>query len=108
MTSLPGENTLLSLSPAPVLEIICAAAQRQVTAIWLSLATMLTAQLNPPSFTTIRTLPDDRALKEAQDVAAKATAILVETTLKYLSAPGAMDSVSCSYSLLPGRPDSSL
>ncbi|KAG8848646.1 hypothetical protein FRB96_001053 [Tulasnella sp. 330] len=91
MTSLPGENTLLSLPPGPVLELICVAAQRQVTAVWLSLAQMLTQQLNPPTYSTIRTLPHDSVTKDAQDIAAKAAAALVQTSLQVLSAQGAMD-----------------
>lgn len=93
MTSLPGENTLLSLPPGPVLELICVAAQRQVTAVWLSLAQMLTQQLNPPTYSTIRSLPHDSAAKDAQDVAAKAATILIETSLRLLAAQGAMDTV---------------
>ncbi|KAG8982393.1 hypothetical protein FRB93_008149 [Tulasnella sp. JGI-2019a] len=91
MTSLPGENTLLSLPPGPVLELICVAAQRQVTAVWLSLAQMLTQQLNPLTLSTIRILPNDLAVKDAQNITAKAATVLVESSLRVLSAPGAMD-----------------
>jgi hypothetical protein len=31
-------------------DIVCFAAQRQLTAVWLSLASILIAQLNPPVF----------------------------------------------------------
>lgn len=94
ITALPTENTLVSLPPGPVLELICVAAQRQTTAIWLSLATMLTAQLNPPSFSTIRALPDDILIRDARSVVERSASILVEATLTFLASPGAMETVS--------------
>ncbi|KAF4611624.1 hypothetical protein D9613_003989 [Agrocybe pediades] len=50
ITSLPADLTLISLPAGPLLELVCLAAQRQLTATWLSLAHILIAQLNPPVY----------------------------------------------------------
>ncbi|QRW26295.1 Myb protein 1A [Rhizoctonia solani] len=48
ITALPSDATLLSLSPEPLLELVCTAARVQLTAVWLSLAALLVVQLDPP------------------------------------------------------------
>ncbi|KAG8959657.1 hypothetical protein FRC03_007658 [Tulasnella sp. 419] len=87
ITALPADSTLLSLPPAPVLELVCEAARRQITAVWLNLAMMLVAQLDPPSFVTLKAIPKE----EATQIVDSATRILVETTLSVLAAPGVME-----------------
>ncbi|KAG8960312.1 hypothetical protein FRC00_000674 [Tulasnella sp. 408] len=94
ITSLPSDNTLLSLPPGPVLELVCAAAQRQTTAVWLSLATMLTTQLDSATSNVSHLLGKaDRTSNRDTDraVVEKATAMLVQYTLTFLSAPSAME-----------------
>ncbi|PCH43249.1 ARM repeat-containing protein [Wolfiporia cocos MD-104 SS10] len=90
ITSLPSDITLLSLPPVPLLELICLAAQRQLTAVWLSLATMLAIQLDPPSLipTIFKAIPSD----ETRAVVLNVLLILVQTTLNAMSQSGAMES----------------
>ncbi|KAI0686931.1 ARM repeat-containing protein [Cytidiella melzeri] len=89
VTSLPSDVTLLSLSPGPLLELICVASQKQLTAVWLSLATMLVVQLNPPSLlpTTFKTLPTS----EAHAVVLNVLLSLLQTSLAFLRQPGSMN-----------------
>ncbi|EMD34979.1 hypothetical protein CERSUDRAFT_116506 [Gelatoporia subvermispora B] len=89
ITSLPSDVTLLSLSPGPLLEIVCMAAQRQLTAVWLSLATMLIIQFDPPSLlpSTFKPVPDDAA----QDIVLNVLVVLLQTCLNAFTTPGAME-----------------
>ncbi|KAG8926042.1 hypothetical protein FRC01_009412 [Tulasnella sp. 417] len=94
ITSLPSDNTLLSLPPGPVLELVCAAAQRQTTAVWLSLATMLTTQLDSATSNVSHLLGKaDKTSNRDNDraVVEKATAMLAQYTLTFLSAPSSME-----------------
>ncbi|KAG8960035.1 hypothetical protein FRC05_007133 [Tulasnella sp. 425] len=94
ITSLPSDNTLLSLPPGPVLELVCAAAQRQTTAVWLSLATMLTTQLDSATSNVSHLLGKaDKTSNRNADraVVERGTAMLVQYTLTFLSAPSAME-----------------
>lgn len=93
ITSLPADNTLLSLPPGPVLQVVCAAASRQTTAVWLSLATMLTTQIDSSASNTLRLTNDTSSLDEAKQAVANAAALLVEYGLRFLSAPQAMEEV---------------
>ncbi|KAI0651047.1 ARM repeat-containing protein [Trametes meyenii] len=88
ITALPSDVTLLSLPAGPLLELVCLAAQRQLTAIWLSLATMLVIQLNPPSLipTTFKSEPS----AEASEIALSVLQVLTQTSLNAFSQPGAM------------------
>ncbi|KAI0799725.1 ARM repeat-containing protein [Irpex lacteus] len=88
ITSLPTDVTILSLSPGPLLELICLAAQKQLTAVWLSLATMLIIQLNPPSLlpTTFKTIPSS----EAHNIVLNVLISLLQTSLTFFSQPGSM------------------
>ncbi|KAI0087502.1 ARM repeat-containing protein [Irpex rosettiformis] len=88
ITSLPTDVTLLSLSPGPLLELICVAAQKQLTAVWLSLATMLIVQLNPPTLlpTTFKTVPTS----EARIIVLNVLVSLLQTSLTFFSEPGSM------------------
>jgi hypothetical protein len=83
--------TLISLPPGPLLELVCLAAQRHLTAVWLSLASMLIIQLNPPSPfpSTLNSGPNP----EAQTIFSQVFPILLETSLSSLSQPGAMAEV---------------
>ncbi|KAG2354786.1 ARM repeat-containing protein [Suillus spraguei] len=90
ITSLPSDITLLSLPAAPIFEIICLACQRQLTAVWLSLATMLVIQLDPPilfSTSTLKSTPSPEAL----GVISTLLPVLLEASLGVLGQPGAME-----------------
>ncbi|KAG1808060.1 armadillo-type protein [Suillus subaureus] len=90
ITSLPSDITLLSLPAAPIFEIICLACQRQLTAVWLSLATMLVIQLDPPvlfSTSTLKPTPSPEAL----GVISTLLPVLLEASLGVLGQPGAME-----------------
>lgn len=89
ITSLPSDITIMSLPPAPLLEVICMASQRHVTAVWMSLASMLVVQLDPPALlpTTFKPIPSD----EGRGVVLNALVVLLGSTLTSLDKPGAMD-----------------
>jgi len=94
ITCLPYDTTLISLPAGPLLELVCLASQRQLTAVWLSLAAILIAQLNPPP--PILDSRTDRAgpTREAQAIVGSALPILLEYSLNVMGVPGAMPSVS--------------
>ena len=95
ITSLPSDITLLSLLPGPLLGLICAAAQRQLTAVWLTLANMLIIQMDPPIMflnSTLKTPPN----VEGMSVVSNALPVLLQTSLSMLGQPGAMESVRAS------------
>ncbi|KAL6303348.1 ARM repeat-containing protein [Sparassis latifolia] len=89
ITSLPFDVTLLTLQPGPLLELVCMAAQTQLTSVWLSLATMLIIQLDPPMLipTTFKSIP----AAAAEGIVLNVLGILSQTVLTYLSRPGAME-----------------
>ncbi|KAI0056845.1 hypothetical protein BV25DRAFT_1995352 [Artomyces pyxidatus] len=89
ITALATDATLISLPPAPLLELVCRAAQRQLTAVWLSLANMLVVQLDPPQLfpSTLRTVPSPEVLTIVQEV----ISALLQVGLGTLGAPGAME-----------------
>jgi len=91
ITSLPSDTTLLSLPAAPIFEIICVACRRQLTAVWLSLASML--ELDPPTSFTSSTLKSGPS-SEALGVLSTLLPILLEASLGVLGQPGAMEAVS--------------
>lgn len=90
ITSLPSDITLLSLPAAPIFEIICLACQRQLTAVWLSLANMLVIQLDPPTLFSASTLKSTPS-PEALGVISTLLPILLEASLGVLGQPGAME-----------------
>ena len=65
--------------------------QRQLTAVWLSLAAMLVIQLNPPSLVpkTFKSEPSP----EASAVALNVLQVLLQTSLNAFSQPGVMVAV---------------
>jgi len=88
ITSLPSDATLISLPAGPLLELVCLAAQRQLTAAWLSLAAILFAQLNPPVFSlSTKSGPTP----EAQMYVERLLPVLLQCGLGTLSMEGAMD-----------------
>ncbi|KAF9471249.1 ARM repeat-containing protein [Pholiota conissans] len=88
ITCLPSDNTLISLPAGPLLELVCRAAQRQLTAAWLSLAAILIAQLNPPVFSlNIKSGPSP----EADAIVQSVLPILIQCGLGVLSMEGAME-----------------
>ena len=69
---------------------MCLAAQRQLTAAWLSLAAILFAQLNPPVFSLIT---KSEPTQEAQMYVERLLPVLLQCGLGSLSMDGAMDAV---------------
>ncbi|KAH8988411.1 ARM repeat-containing protein [Lactarius akahatsu] len=84
-----SDATLISLPPGPLLELVCRAAQRQLTAVWLALANMLIIQLDPPaSFTvSLRAVPSNEVLTVVRDV----VGVLLQVTLDTLGVEGGME-----------------
>jgi hypothetical protein len=91
ITSLPADMTIISLPAAPLLELVCVASQRQLTAVWLALAGVLVVQLNPPPLvpTTLVEQPDE----EASRIVSSLLPVLLQTCLSVLSQPDAMQNV---------------
>lgn len=105
ITALPSDATLISLPPAPLLELVCRAAQRHLTAVWLSLANMLIVQLDaPPPFSissraqALKVQPSAEVLGMVRDV----VRLLVEVTVGMfgLGQIGGMEDVSLHFLLL--------
>jgi hypothetical protein len=90
-TALPSDITMLSLPAGPVLELVCSAAQRHLTSIWLSLASMLIIQLDPPSIlsSTLKAGPST----QAEAIVSNVLPVLLQASLTFLSQPGSMESV---------------
>jgi hypothetical protein len=73
-----------------LLELVCGAARRQLTAVWLALANMLIIQLNPSSLAApLRAVPSQDVLAIVRDV----VSVLLQATLTTLSIEGAMEAV---------------
>ncbi|KZT19856.1 ARM repeat-containing protein [Neolentinus lepideus HHB14362 ss-1] len=89
ITSLPADATLISLPPGPLLEFVCIASQRQLTAVWLSLASMLFPQLDPPP--AITTSLVSTPSPENWVVALNVLPALLQVSLAFLSQPEAME-----------------
>jgi hypothetical protein len=72
------------------------AIQRQVTAAWISLATILIAQLNPPHALVLSTLKTGLGgpEPEAEVVVREALPVLLSAGLSVMSVVGVMESVS--------------
>lgn len=92
ITALPLDITLITLPAGPLLERICRASQRQLTAVWLTLAGMLIVQLAKPTLdmSTLKFIHNP----EAQGILSHALPILLEASLNTLGQPGAMEAVS--------------
>ncbi|KAJ7432478.1 hypothetical protein B0H11DRAFT_808219 [Mycena galericulata] len=87
ITALPADVTLLSLPAQPLLSVVCRAAGRRLTAVWLALATILIAQLNPPPMIlTLQSAPSP----EAEAGVRGAVGEIVGAALTVLGAPGGM------------------
>lgn len=67
------------------------ASQKQLTAIWFNLATMLVIQLDPPALlpVTFKTIPTS----EARAIVLSVLASLTQTSLSFFSQPGSMKDV---------------
>ena len=91
MTSLPSDVTLISLPSGPLLEIVCLAAQKQLTGAWLSLISMLVIQLDPPSLLPPRFKTTNEG---AQMVISQILPGLLQDSLAFLGRPGVMEDVS--------------
>ncbi|KAF7373942.1 hypothetical protein MSAN_00606600 [Mycena sanguinolenta] len=88
ITALPADVTLLSLPAGPLLGVVCRAASRRLTGVWLALATIIIAQLNPPPLflTPLKSGPS----AEAEACVREAVGTLVGAALTVLGAPGGM------------------
>ncbi|KAF7344000.1 hypothetical protein MVEN_01689300 [Mycena venus] len=89
ITALPADVTLLSLPAAPpLLGVVCRAAGRRLTGVWLALATILIAQLNPPPLllTPLKSGPSE----EAEECVRQAVGGLVGAALGVLGSPNGM------------------
>ncbi|EIN05146.1 ARM repeat-containing protein [Punctularia strigosozonata HHB-11173 SS5] len=88
ITALYADMTIISLPPGALLELVCFAAQQQLTAVWLSLASMLMIQLNPPPLlSTFKPAPNP----EAQAIVGSLLPVLLQTSLNFLGQAGAME-----------------
>ncbi len=69
------------------------AAQRQLTSVWLNLASILVIQLDPPDLLPVlfKTMPT----AEAHAIVLNVLAVLLQTALSMFSQAGAMETVSC-------------
>lgn len=100
ITCLPTDTTLISLAPGPLLELVCLAAERQLTASWLSLAAILIAQLNPPPPLLMSGggsgvgTRSGTATGEAETIVMGALPMLLNCSLGVLGVPGVMENVS--------------
>lgn len=96
ITALPADTTLLTLPAGPLLQLVCLAAQRQLTAAWLSLAAILIAQLGPSPFALTLDLSVSArgATEEARGIIEGVLPTLVGCALGVLGVHGAMESVS--------------
>ena len=93
ITSLPSDVTLITLPAAPLFEFVCLAAREQLTAIWLSLTSILIAQLNPPVFSLNgRGAPT----LEAEMTVRRLLPVLLQCSLTYFSVDSAMENVGAS------------
>jgi hypothetical protein len=72
---------------------VCLASQRQLTAVWLSLAAILIAQLNPPPLILESKQGRTGPTREAQAIVGSALPVLLECSLNVMGVPGAMPSV---------------
>lgn len=88
--------TLLSLPPAPLLQIVVGALQRHPNAVWLSLASMLIHQLDPPPLTSLLSVPSE----EAKATVLGSLPLILDACLRFLQPDGAMESVSKDFSIL--------
>ncbi|KAJ7725697.1 hypothetical protein B0H16DRAFT_1593986 [Mycena metata] len=87
ITALPADVTLLSLPAGPLLGVVCRAAGRRLTGVWLALATILIAQLNPPPLLlTLKSGPSE----EAEACVREAVGQIVGAALAVLGQPGGM------------------
>ncbi|KAJ7153236.1 hypothetical protein C8R46DRAFT_473041, partial [Mycena filopes] len=87
ITALPADVTLLSLPAGPLLGVVCRAAGRRLTGVWLTLATILVAQLNPPPLLlALKSGPSE----EAEACVREALGQIVGAALAALGAPGGM------------------
>ncbi|ELU38720.1 hypothetical protein AG1IA_07249 [Rhizoctonia solani AG-1 IA] len=90
ITALPSDATLLSLSPEPLLELVCTAARVQLTAVWLSLAALLVVQLDPPMWPRLNK-ESDVEVQRRTGIVAQATSGLVAVGLTMLNSGAAME-----------------
>lgn len=90
ITALPSDATLLSLSPEPLLDLVCTAARVQLTAVWLSLAALLVVQLDPPVWPRL-TKDSDAETQRRTNIVAQATTGLVGAGLAMLNSGVAME-----------------
>ncbi|KAK7056364.1 hypothetical protein VNI00_002918 [Paramarasmius palmivorus] len=101
ITALPADITLISLPAPPLLEIVCFALQRQVTASWLSVAGILIHQLSPPPPMPLQGQDSDREKRQAKEraeqdeqaklVVSNVLPVILSTSLSVLGGPAGME-----------------
>lgn len=91
ITALPLDITLITLPAGPLLERVCLASQRQLTAVWLTLASMLIVQLAKPTLdlANLKFVPN----ADAQGILSSALPVILDASLSTLGQPGAMEAV---------------
>ncbi|ESK97855.1 importin 13 [Moniliophthora roreri MCA 2997] len=101
ITALPADITLISLPAPPLLEIVCFALQRQVTASWLSVAGILINQLSPPPPMPLKGKDREKEQRQAKEraeqdeqaklVVSNVLPVILSTSLSTLGGPGGME-----------------
>uniref|UniRef100_A0A0W0G8H2 Uncharacterized protein n=1 Tax=Moniliophthora roreri TaxID=221103 RepID=A0A0W0G8H2_MONRR len=104
ITALPADITLISLPAPPLLEIVCFALQRQVTASWLSVAGILINQLSPPPPMPLKGKDREKEQRQAKEraeqdeqaklVVSNVLPVILSTSLSTLGGPGGMENAS--------------
>jgi hypothetical protein len=84
VTSLPGDTTLLTLLPGPLLHFVCEVAEKDLSATWSSQAGRLILQLNPPTFSSLKPTPSLGSLKLLDYLAP----VLIRSSLNVLASQG--------------------
>ena len=90
ITSLPGDTTLLTLPPGPLLQFVCEVADKEISAIWLSQAGRLILQLNPPTFSSLK----PAASTETLDLLNRLVPVLIRSSLNVLAFQNGMVAVN--------------
>lgn len=83
--------TLISLPAAPLLELVCAAAQRHLSSTWLSLASKLVYQLNPS--VDLFNVKRSNTSPENEAVLLNVLPVILQASLTVMNQQGAMEEV---------------
>ncbi|KAF9037788.1 ARM repeat-containing protein, partial [Hymenopellis radicata] len=109
ITALPADITIMSLPPTPLLGLVCNALQRQITASWLALATVLFGQMRPPKPLPLSGEKEERDRREAEmekqyiQEVNQATLVVREALNMFLTIT--LPFLSVSSTIMPENPD---